>query len=887
MLYYFLAAIILIGLFTSYEDIKEGKIRNKYIILALIYTLLAYVFIITIYYFGGVPIRAEYFIEFIINGVIALLVGFLLWYSRVWTAGDGKLFFAYSLLVPLSAYSFGYIKYFPSLVILINTFLPIFIFLFVGLLLKTTRQQKVDSAKKILSLNNIISLIISLFVFSWVTNLFPLAGIPKNYFTVIIFLFIITLFFERILHFGQIKIYALFFILRLIFDKGVYSLDFLAYFLKLSGLFVIIRYFIIELGHEMFSKKFRIEELKPKMILAENIYKEGGRYKKEKQIIISFKSSMKSLLKAEKREYLTDFSPEGLKEEDIDIIRKLKSEKKLDFSEIKIQQSMPFAPFMFLGVVLTIFFKGNVVNFFIQEKNFYWFAVSLIPVIFGFILMSAVILIFINIKTILTLFDRIKKKTWLLLIIVFLISLIIRLFFIPHTHYVYFDEFEHVNIAQNMVEQGSLCRCFASSSDRCYDCRIADWPSGSHFFISIFFFFFGSSEGVAFNVTAILSSISIILMFLFSYLLFKKEDIALWSALLFALVPTYIKFSGSAALAPISLFFVLFSFLFFLVYIEKKSIPLFFIFILMLAYTINIRPENLIFLFIFIVAFFVFDKDIKKLKNPYVIAGCLVFLVLIIPYFIHVSGGIGKAPGWSFSLESIKNNFNVNIVQNIKFWFGYRYSPVFYILFAILGSFFYLEKNKKKALFYIGFFILFLLLYSSYHIGGFSRSSIRYSFNLYFILIILASLGLSKSLELFKEKNIRYFISCLLIILFIFGVYLSWPYIKNPLSSEKEQEYKFILSLKNYIPENCTVFAFNPPTIITTIHKKTIHEDYLEEYFDDDCSIFLKDVWCYEWDRIARCNKIENNYNLVVINETSLPTNKRMGFYYLVKNNNI
>ena len=160
MLYYFLAAIILIGLFTSYEDIKEGKIRNKYIILALIYTLLAYVFIITIYYFGGVPIRAEYFIEFIINGVIALLVGFLLWYSRVWTAGDGKLFFAYSLLVPLSAYSFGYIKYFPSLVILINTFLPIFIFLFVGLLLKTTRQQKVDSAKKILSLNNIISLII-------------------------------------------------------------------------------------------------------------------------------------------------------------------------------------------------------------------------------------------------------------------------------------------------------------------------------------------------------------------------------------------------------------------------------------------------------------------------------------------------------------------------------------------------------------------------------------------------------------------------------------------------------------------------------------------------------------------------------------------------------
>ena len=40
---------------------------------------------------------------------------------------------------------------------------------------------------------------------------------------------------------------------------------------------------------------------------------------------------------------------------------------------------------------------------------------------------------------------------------------------------------------------------------------------------------------------------------------------------------------------------------------------------------------------IFIVAFFVFDKDIKKLKNPYVIAGCLVFLVLIIGLVIMFS----------------------------------------------------------------------------------------------------------------------------------------------------------------------------------------------------------------------------------------------------------
>ena len=122
--YLFVFLVIIIGLATSWEDIKFGKIRNKWILLGLA---------------GGIALQAaalaggflptDLIFSGLLNALIALLVGYLLWYFDLWAAGDAKLFFVFALLLPLSYYSRTYLPFFPSFALLVNTFVPVLLFL--------------------------------------------------------------------------------------------------------------------------------------------------------------------------------------------------------------------------------------------------------------------------------------------------------------------------------------------------------------------------------------------------------------------------------------------------------------------------------------------------------------------------------------------------------------------------------------------------------------------------------------------------------------------------------------------------------------------------------------------------------------------------------------
>jgi len=61
-----------------------------------------------------------------INTGISFALGFLLWTLGLWAAGDGKLFGLLSLLLPLAAYHDNYLTWFPSFVLFFNTFIAVF-----------------------------------------------------------------------------------------------------------------------------------------------------------------------------------------------------------------------------------------------------------------------------------------------------------------------------------------------------------------------------------------------------------------------------------------------------------------------------------------------------------------------------------------------------------------------------------------------------------------------------------------------------------------------------------------------------------------------------------------------------------------------------------------
>lgn len=353
MLVWFLPAILIFGFITSYTDLKEGKIKNKHVIMALAYSFIIYSILISLKW--G-TIRSGYFIELLIMCSLSLIMGFIIWYTGLWTAGDAKLFLAYSSLVPLSVYKYGHIEYFDSTNILINTFTPVFLVLFVILLFRTRLKQKIFFLKKAFKPKYMLTLAVFLFAFGWlITIVFHFIKIPSNYFLIVFVLFLIMVFFEKLTSLSPLKISIMIGVLRLIFDSSIFSLIFLKGFLLLVLIFILIRFFILHMGFYLFTKELDIKLLKQGMVPAEAVYKKKGRYEKEELTFYSLFGYLEE--KAKEREYLIEPTSEGLTEENVKKLKRL--EKQLGFEHIRIQQTTPFAPYMFLGVLLTIALNGN------------------------------------------------------------------------------------------------------------------------------------------------------------------------------------------------------------------------------------------------------------------------------------------------------------------------------------------------------------------------------------------------------------------------------------------------------------------------------------------------------------------------------------------------
>lgn len=159
--YLFLPALFLIGLITSYQDFRYGKIKNKWIILGLVWGLgiyiLFFIWSLLVPYLSQIfseqftYILPSYLLKVFINSVIALIVGYLLWYFNAWSAGDAKLFFIFSLLLPLKYYWKSALPYFPSFALLINTFISLAIFLFLQSIFFFLKQAaRIENWRRIL-----------------------------------------------------------------------------------------------------------------------------------------------------------------------------------------------------------------------------------------------------------------------------------------------------------------------------------------------------------------------------------------------------------------------------------------------------------------------------------------------------------------------------------------------------------------------------------------------------------------------------------------------------------------------------------------------------------------------------------------------------------------
>jgi Flp pilus assembly protein protease CpaA len=160
MLIYFLPAILALGVVTSYEDIKEGKIRNFHVLAAI---SIGVFLNLLLFFLGMIPTENLFTISLFF--VEALFIGVAIWIMGYWSPGDAKLFTAFSILIPPEVYINSTTEFAP-IDLLINIILPVFIYLFTILLIRTTSKQKVDVLKSVLNPKNLFLTLLAIFSLS-------------------------------------------------------------------------------------------------------------------------------------------------------------------------------------------------------------------------------------------------------------------------------------------------------------------------------------------------------------------------------------------------------------------------------------------------------------------------------------------------------------------------------------------------------------------------------------------------------------------------------------------------------------------------------------------------------------------------------------------------
>jgi len=420
-------------------------------------------------------------------------------------------------------------------------------------------------------------------------------------------------------------------------------------------------------------------------------------------------------------------------------------------------------------------------------------------------------------------FLKIKKRTWILLIIIFLLASFFR-FSGSHYHFVFYDEHYLNTMARNILLHNTAGQCTYSSfiSDQVYCANTIQPFTGWSVIISISYFLFGINESISFYLTSFIGSFTVVLVFLLSYLLFKKESYALTASFLIAICSFHISWSKSTTSTIFALFLVMLVLLFQLLYCKTRISKFNFIMILLYAYLIQTRIEFIMYIPLIFLTYFLF-LNFFRTKILHLIYSWLLFSSLIIFYIPQVQRIMINSP----TLDS-SSRFLILFPSMLMKYLTGVYQPNFLYIFLFIGLIFSLIKYRKQSLFIIFSYVIALLSYTTFS----SLSGViflrYYLLNIVFI-VILQGIGISIILNIItsKIKHYKKAISFLLIFLTLLIIFVpTYTMIKDGFLVTNYQVLtsKIPEFAKSYLNQDCFVIAsrydelmFSSGTLFKTI----------------------------------------------------------------------
>ncbi len=458
---------------------------------------------------------------------------------------------------------------------------------------------------------------------------------------------------------------------------------------------------------------------------------------------------------------------------------------------------------------------------------------------------------------------------------------LITSFVAPQTHRIYYDEDIYENIGQNLatLQKAQLCNDGGTTYD-VYTCHEGEYnkePYAYPYLLSIVYRLFGVSETLSFIFNNLLLGITIIIVFLLAFLLFKNYLIGIFSALIYALIPqNLIWFNTTAAEPSASLFSVVFIFSV-IIFLKDKSNRSLFLVAVLASFVVQFRPESILILPIALIGIIIFTP--AELKRARIYTAGLFFLALSFAYVIHLfvtSGSNWGTTAPTFSIDYFLNNFTVNslfYIDNLKF-------PIFFTLLFLI-SFFSKSFFKEKillAIWFLCFWGIFLFFYAgSYSYGA----DVRYSLVSYIPLAILAGLGVYQLQSFIKDfPTLKFYISPIIAILIVLSFLKFLPQVRAETQEAwgARADHYFAEQFAAFLPDNSIVLTQNPNMFhlwgknAAQISLATTNTSYVNQvlFYQYKGGVYFHwNYWCNADDSLQNsyCNNVLEDYKYELIKE--------------------
>jgi len=364
----FLPFLLFLGLWSSYYDIKFYQVKNKLIIFGIAWGVIAYAGMNVLGVLDMLSIK-----RILINSFFAIILGFLIWKTKFWAAGDAKLFVVYSFLIPLSYYgNERMVFFFPSFIFLVNIFSIIFLFIMLEVAvsifksifaffkrpgkLKNKLFYNLQMLRGVLYKNKIAvfkdllgyACIFLIFIFLklFLERFFQFSPLFMYFFY--LFLFFSAGFFSKLLKTNSKFLYVLsvfmllclgFYFLRFSGDALYSFTNTFSFLVNSMGWFLILSSLVYRYLEKKETRLISLEELQPKMQLTE-------------KFIASYKLSEEG-----------SFYPDGLTRNQVTRIKNILEQNHYSDLKVEVYRFIPMAPFVFFGVIVTIITRCSLPKF--------------------------------------------------------------------------------------------------------------------------------------------------------------------------------------------------------------------------------------------------------------------------------------------------------------------------------------------------------------------------------------------------------------------------------------------------------------------------------------------------------------------------------------------